>query len=168
MGRGRKCVGGSASRPLLGGDTLTLLLLLVFPFRAVALKSMGVNVLEGGPLQFSGVAFLLAWSELLERDLDGVFFFGLSAAVDFERGLPILGKSSADTCFLAEGIPSPDNLLSRNAIGDGELEILPGETRPLCLRFRKVLQNGLLELLKLKFLPSCPDSSKFGVRTMGP
>ena len=116
---------------LLGGDTLLLLFML--ELRVSGLKRIGVNVLEEG---------VLDWSELLERDLDGVFFLGLSVAVDLERGLPALGMNSATIRF-AQGIPnSPGNFLSSIAMGEGELDRLPpGDTRPLCLS--RDLQNGL-------------------------
>lgn len=112
------------SKPVLGGDTL--LLLFALWLRAWS-NAMGVNVFG------SSAAAPLAWSELLERDLAEAFFFGLSVAVDLERGLPDFGINSA-AIRLAQGMPpnSPENFLSRSAIGEGELDKLPpGESRPL-------------------------------------
>lgn len=146
------------SMPVLGGDTS--LLLFALELRAW-LHAMGVNEFKE---LFSAAAFLFAWSELLERDLAEAFFFDLSEAVDFERGLPVFGSNSA-AIRLAQGIPnSPVNLLSRSAMGEGELDKLPpGDARPLCLS--RAFQKGL-ELLKLRFFPS-RASSAVGVSTTG-
>ncbi len=139
IGSGLKCDTGMVKIPVPGGETL--LLLFVLPLRVSGLKVMGVNVLleeEEAPL---------LWSELLERDLPEPFFFSFSIAVDFERGLPTLGISSAAIRFALGRPSSLENLLSRRAIGEGELDKLPpGETRPLCLS--RAFQKGL-ELLKL-------------------
>lgn len=147
IGSGLKCGTGMLSKPALGGDTL--LLLFAFWLR-VWLNIIGVKV--------------FTWSELLERDLEEAFFFGLSIAVDLERGLPDFGINSA-AIRLAQGMApnSPENFLSSSAIGEGELDKLPpGESRPLCLS--KAFQKGL-ELLKVRLFPS--RVSSVGVSTIG-
>lgn len=156
-GSGLKWVWGMASN--CGGETSLELLLFELQFPA----GRGIGMKES--FDADGGLSALDWSLLLERDLRGHFFFGLST-VDLERGLPIFGRSPPSVLLLEGGVnPSwKKDRESKTATGEEEEERLLGELLPPCLRLRIVFQRRGLELLKLKFLS---ESSDADMRIMG-